>query len=169
MNDRQSGAWTDQEVTDNYEQCETQLLQAQVADQLTEALTLFTDSSVGPQNLVSMYELAGPARVVSLILRGYELPQAKTRYRSAKALLDIDVVLQQSDRKGELSEQIWLILAAQQDVLLQQIENDLEVLYCELDNDQTKEQREVFGRAHALIRKRAGVAVDQLLAVGEHA
>lgn len=169
MNDRKRGTWTEQEVADNYERCETQLLQAQVDDQLADALTLFTDRSVGSQNLVGMYELAGPARVVSLILRGYELPQVETRYRSARALLDIDIVLQHSDRKGELSEQIWLILAAQQDILLQQIENDLEVLYCELDNDQIKEQREVLGKTHALLRMRAGVAVDQLLAVGEHA
>lgn len=169
MNDRKRGTWSEREVADNYEQCETQLLQAQSIDQLTEALTSFTNSGFGIQNLVSMYELAGPARVVSLILRGYELPQAETRYHSTNALLAIDCVLRQADQKGELSEQIWLILAAQQDILLQQIENDLEALYEAEDTNEILLQRKVLGMAHGLLRRRASFVVEQLLMVGEHA
>jgi hypothetical protein len=164
-----TGTWTESEVASNYELNESQLLQAETVDQLSSALEAFTDNHLGIHNLMQMYQLAGPARVVSLALRGYELPDAVARYHSSNALLAIDAVLQQVDRRGELAEQVWLILAAQQDILLQQLENDLEALYEADDSAVVKDQRDVLGRVHSLLRKRSNIAIEHMFEVGKYA
>lgn len=163
------GNRTDQSVASHYELLETQVLQAQTSEQLDAALAGFVDQSSAPEDMLAVLQYAGPARVVSLVLRGYELPESETRYVSTKALLQLDTVLQRADRKGDLSEQIWLILAAQQDVLLQQLENDLEALYEATDTLNLRRQRKIVGDVHALLRTRSSDAVSQMLGVGTYA
>lgn len=146
------GNWTEQEVVSNYELREAQLLQAQTIPQLRVALQQLTDHAAGGQNLLQMYTLAGPARIVSLVLRGYEFPDATARSLSTEALLDVHALLERVDRDGQLSEQIWLILAAQHDVLLQQIENDLEALYQADETNVITKQRALLAQAHKVLR-----------------
>lgn len=71
---------------------------------------------------------AGPARAVSLALRGYELPDLPARIASAKFLANVLDLVGRKEVPKPLQEQINLILAQQRSVLLEAIEQDLESL-----------------------------------------
>lgn len=161
------GQWKGTEVAYRAEQIESGVLGAHDARSLKAALRPLTDMSHGRSNTALLYSHLGPARLVMLALAGYESPHARVRVVSALSLLSLTDALD-AIRSPQLTEQVWLILAAQQDVLLQRIEDDLEALQS-LDDERAAETRRQLGAVHKMLRTRSAAAVTQYLSLTQSA
>ncbi len=142
---------------------EAAIRQAGDAAALRAALQELSDTSHGREKSQALYEAYGPARLVMLTLSGYESPDAQRRAESAGALVSVVAVLDSLDAP-HLAEQVWLILAAQQDVLLQRIEDDLEALQTGEPSRRLDRAKRELAAAHKLIRTRANQVVNDYLA-----
>lgn len=155
--------WSERTARETYEQRELAIYQAQTATELRAAYAGLTgQGGTHILNVRKMYELAGPAALVTLVLRGYELPDAATRLESNRALLTLATHLEAMTPRERLTEQFWLMLAQQQDVLLSHIENDLEALMN--GGPRAGETEQVLMRLHTLLRSRTAQVIDELLA-----
>ncbi len=145
-----------------FEDLELGVFQSTNVNELDEAYRTF--SSLSPRQQEQLIEYAGAARVVALALRGYELPDARTRSRSSQFVLQLGQIL---DRGSDpvASEQFWLMLAQQQEILLAQIEADLEALQrSSLTGEETKRRTDSLGQLHNLLRRKADEVVRTVFA-----
>ncbi|MBI4032322.1 hypothetical protein HY374_01310 [Candidatus Berkelbacteria bacterium] len=155
--------WSGRKARDAYEQRELAIYQAQTAAEFRAAYDALTgQDGTHTYNVRGMYEQAGPAALVTLALRGYELPDAATRLESNRVLLTLATHLEVLEIHERLTEQFWLMLAQQQDVLLEHIEDDLEALVNGASEGGETEQ--ILTALHTLIRARSAKVVDALFA-----
>lgn len=153
---------SDQDPRTLYEDIELGVYQSTNVNELDAAYRSFLDLSTNLQQQVA--DEAGPARVVSLALRGYELPDAQTRYRSSEFIIQLSRMFDVASDPLK-SEQFWLMLAAQQGILLERIEADLDALQrSSLDQAETKRRRTTLGKVHKLLRRKADEVVRSLFA-----
>lgn len=155
--------WSARKARDVYEQSELAIYQAQTPREIREAYAqLIEGSSHDISNVRAMYKDISPAALVTLALRGYELPNAATRLESNRFLLALTKQLDEVTMNEQLNEQFWLMLAQQQEVLLTHIEDDLQALLT--SEAETGETQRVLTALHALIRNRSASVVTELFA-----
>ena len=155
--------WNEMEVTARYEQFENDLSNADSVEELQATLESLTEPAITLEDRINLYKYAGPARVVAQTLRGYEIPDVAARHVSNNALLSVDAALRESSDAEALLEQIWLILAAQQDILLERIEADLEALHnADQLNESALEQQKTLAKTHLMLRTRSKDVVAKL-------
>ncbi|MCA9388703.1 hypothetical protein KC644_02970 [Candidatus Berkelbacteria bacterium] len=108
----------------------------------------------------SLRELA-PATLVGLVMKGYEIPDNKTRLESNLAISKLDSLL-----NGSQEEQFWLMIAQQREVILEKIEQDLEALVeSKMSKVKTEKAKKLLGQTHKLIRERTDEVVDGLFSL----
>lgn len=145
-----------------YEEIELAVYQSTNVNELETAYQMFRTSDRSMK--LSMISAAGPARVLSFALRGYELPDAETRAASSQFVVELSALLDSASVSHQpLKEQLWLMLAQQQEILLSSIEADLEALYRSArESEQMQKQRAMLGNLHVMIRRKSQKAVTQL-------
>mgnify|MGYP001574400629 CR=1 FL=1 len=119
--------------------------------ELSEALGLLQLDSWSSKSSLELYQLAGPAKLIGLVLAGFEMPSVATRHVSAIHLSKL-IQLLQARRSEPLSEQVALILAQQREVLLETIEQDLEALYNAEGGVSVEVKVKVFALLHKQLR-----------------
>lgn len=103
-------------------------------------------------------ESLSPASLVSLTLKGYEIPDAETRLESNQIIGKIDNLIDGSQR-----EQYWLMIAQQREVILSKVEDDIEALAeSRMAKSKTERAKTVLADIHKIIRKRTDEVVDGL-------
>ncbi len=149
-----------------FEKREAQIYQSTNVKELRSAYREFLRPLRSQGNLVDMLALAGPAQLVSLTLRGYEMPDARTRYESGQVLLALDEVLNSINVRESITEQYWLMMAQQREVLLDQIEADIEALVdSAMPEEETKKREQVLYKLHKLVYQRTEQAIRKLVGV----
>lgn len=149
-----------QDLRTLYEEIELGVYQSTNVKELDLAYQTFLKLKAADQQ--SITDFAGPARVVSLALRGYELPDAQTRNRSSEFVLELSQLFD-TGSNAKSAEQFWLMLAQQQGVLLQRIEDDLDALQeSNFDQFETQKRVKTLGKFHKLLRSKADAVVKEL-------
>lgn len=144
-----------------YEVFETAVIQSTDVNELKNAYRMY--ASLTPQDRIALLAYAGPARSVSLALRGYELPSFQARLTSSEFLLSLLNDLSERSVPRSLREQIWLVLAQQRTVLLGTLEEDLEALqYSALEPKATEAWHQTLTRLYHRIRTRSQRAIRHL-------
>lgn len=145
-----------------YEDIELGVYQSTNVKELEQAYKSFLTLSDFDQKNVVMF--AGPARIVALALRGYELPDAPMRQQSSSFVLGLNQLFE-STSSIVTAEQFWLMIAQQREILLERIEADLEALQrSSLSEEATKQQVTTLGTLHKLIRKKSVQATASIFA-----
>lgn len=135
-------------IQEELDRIEIDLAQATTASALDRALARLTCQS--PEKALEVYQVVGSAKLLGMILTGFERPDADTRQVSAKHLSAL--LLQSAALPEPLREQITLILSQQHDILLEMIERDLESMhYAEQGIDLSSEQQ-TLGALHRQLR-----------------
>ncbi|MBI2590006.1 hypothetical protein HYW32_03260 [Candidatus Berkelbacteria bacterium] len=146
-----------------FDEIELQILYAETPIQLSSALAKITKNNrLIQRNLHRLYDIASPARILGLVLRGYEIPDALTRLESNRSLLDLNRTLETLSRTA-LKEQIWLMLAQQREVLLAQIEQDLETLVLRSSDQRAiASRKQILLATYELIQENTKIAVEKV-------
>ncbi len=129
------------------DQIEIDVAQAVDHTALDAALSRFTSPA---SSAVELYRLAGPAKLLLLVLAGFELPDAPARAVSSEHLLALLKTL--PTLPEPLREQVLLILEQQQDVLLAMVEQDLEAIHASSERIDLRAQEDVLATLHHELR-----------------
>lgn len=156
-----SDTWDEAKARYEYEQRELAVYQASTPEELHAAYSALAGQDVSHSvNVRTMYEQSSPATLITALLRGYELPQAGMRLASNVALLRTAQDFERLKVHDRLSEQFWLMLAQQRDVLLSHIEEDLEAMLAR--SDEMGDEERTLMSLHMVIRNKTGQAVEAL-------
>lgn len=150
------------------EDFELAVFQSTNVNELDKAYRLLTGQGSSELRAVSLD--IGPARLVSLALRGYELPNAETRRRSNQFLIEILTVIESAKDPANRAyvEEMWLLLAGQRSILLETIECDLDALSdSALSKRDTNTRQSELLRLHRAIRTRSEALIQSLFPLSQ--
>lgn len=153
--DRVRGDWPQEKAQSDFELIETAIYQSIHVRDLNDAYRKLTDRRASDARLTALYEYAGPAKLVTLVLRGYESPDLAMRQASNDVVLALASHFDRLSLSRSLTEDFWLMLGQQQDVLLELIERDLEAYaQSEMTEAQAAKERMKLGNLHKLLRSK---------------